>query len=141
MRYTAVMALIIGCTGVPDVQPVPTCGAPGDTFTAGMVLQGTTFSVTLIDADPAPPDRGVNNWVLQITDDGTSVTSLDVQISPFMPEHGHGTSPLQFDAEVDGDTFLVGPMDLFMSGLWEFTVTMDDGVSTDEVVWTFCVEG
>ena len=37
---------------------------------------------------------------------------------------------------------VVGPMDLFMAGLWELTVAADDGAGTaDQAVFTFCLEG
>jgi hypothetical protein len=58
-----------------------------------------------------------------------------------MPDHGHGTNPLWNDAtEVDGK-FEVGPFNLFMPGLWQFTVSVEAQNQTDSALVSFCVEG
>jgi hypothetical protein len=142
-----VVATLFGCP--PNDGPdghTETCGEPGDTYTAGMQKEGDsgTFTVVLVAADPAPPDKGDNVLTLQILDDaGLPVDDATVVVAPFMPEHGHGTSPAEFDAPHTGSdgTYVSTPMDLFMGGLWDLVVqvTGSDN-STDEATFTFCIE-
>ena len=117
-----------------------------DTYTAGIekISGGGLFTVAITAADPAPPDRGDNTWSLLVLDaGGTAVEGGVVVIEPFMPAHGHGTTPATFDAEARGDgAYEVGPFDLFMPGLWEVAVdVIDSAGASDDAVFTFCVEG
>jgi hypothetical protein len=59
-----------------------------------------------------------------------------------MPDHGHGTNPLWNEATVQPDgKFMVGPFNLFMPGLWQFTVSVEAANQADVAVVSFCVEG
>ena len=75
---------------------------------------------------------------------GTPIDGATVPITPFMPEHGHGTNPEFYTTEATGDagTYESVPMDLFMSGLWTLTFSVQSGdVVLDESTFTFCMEG
>lgn len=122
-----------------------TSSAGADTYSAGMMKMGDTVHVILLEASPAPPDVGNNTWTVRVTDmNDQALDDATVVVSPFMPEHQHGTSPPDYAATAapgEGE-IEVGPFDLFMPGLWEMTVsvTTPDGVD-DEVVFRFNVEG
>jgi hypothetical protein len=58
-----------------------------------------------------------------------------------MPDHEHGT-PIEAAASATGNPgeFEITPVNLFMSGLWQVTLDIEEGTATDEVVFAFCVE-
>lgn len=118
-----------------------------DSYVQGLSKTGEAGAkVTFVSADPAPPDVGVNIWSLEVTDatGGSLGEGGEVVVRPFMPQHGHGSSPATFTAtrEAAGQTWTVPPMDLFMPGLWELTVELaHDGEPIDQVVFRFCLEG
>ena len=131
---------------MPD-DGVEACSGSAETYTAGIRADCDTGAcrVVLLEADPAPPDRGENVWSLQGTDlDGAVLPEVHaVRLEPVMPEHGHGTSPASFDATTsDGQTWLSPPMDLFMSGLWEVSVVLVDSDDSEHTAtFSFCLEG
>lgn len=117
-----------------------------DTFVQGLSKTGEGGTVVAIQAaDPAPPDVGENAWTLEIT--GATGAPLGegaaVVVRPFMPEHGHGSTPPEFEAtRGEGPMWEVPTMDLFMPGVWEVTVAVSAGDSvSDQVVFRFCLEG
>lgn len=125
-----------------------TCGDEGDHYMAGMVASGTEglVDLTLVDADPGPPEKGDNLLVLSLAwaADDSPVEGASVVLRPWMPEHGHGSSPETFavTASTDPGAYETEPVNLFMGGLWElmFEVETLDG-DTDSATFTFCVEG
>ena len=124
------------------------CGEPGETYTAGMSHTGDLGVVefALVASDPAPPDKGVNVFTIQITDIETNspIDGAVVPITPFMPEHGHGTNPEFYTTEATSDagTYQSEPIDLFMSGLWTLTFSVESGDTVlDETTFSFCLEG
>lgn len=156
--FAALFALGAACTGESpdaDAGPAVDAGAPSGvtvddsgcmTYREGMQLQteDDLVTITLLSASPAPPDVGNNGWRLALLNaDGAALSGASVKIAPFMPAHGHGTSPAEFEG-VEGEPgiFDLGPFDLFMPGTWEVTttVTLSDE-SAHVAVFTFCVEG
>lgn len=120
-------------------------GSPVDAYVAGIAKTGANgVTVAIVSADPAPPDVGINAWTLEVTDAaGAPLADGSVLLTPFMPLHGHGTTPEDFSATSNGDGTWAGlEMDLFMPGLWEITVDATDAsMATDSVVFRFCLEG
>jgi len=98
--------------------------------------------VMIMSANPAPPDVGDNTWMLRIVDmDDNPIDGATVTVTPFMPAHGHGTSPADFKATFSEDgTYEAGPFKLFMPGVWETTVDVA-GDAADSVMFSFDLEG
>jgi hypothetical protein len=97
-----------------------------------------------VEGAPRPPDRGVNVWRLALRDAaGAPLEGAAVRVRTWMPDHGHGTAPNDLVATPDGapGEYRLGPFDLFMSGLWEFTVRAPVGGAVDEARFAFCLEG
>ena len=124
------------------------CGEPGETYTAGMSHTGDLGAIefVLVSSDPAPPDKGVNVFTIQVTDlsTGVAIDGATVPITPFMPEHGHGTNPENYETEPTGEagSYQSVPIDLFMSGLWDLTFTVQSGDTVlDQTTFSFCLEG
>jgi len=142
------LALLAGCSSGGDTAAAEEdCAFDNvDTYTAGIekITGGGSFTVSIQSADPAPPDRGDNTWDLVVLDAaGAAVEGAAVVVTPYMPAHGHGTNPADFDgAEAGGGAYTAGPFDLFMPGLWEITVDVVDTTgASDDAIFTFCIEG
>ena len=75
-----------------------------DEFVAGMAKEGDVFTFRLMDALPAPPDKGDNTWTIRVEDGGEGVAGLAVDFALNMPDHGHGTPvPIVITDEGDGN--------------------------------------
>lgn len=118
-------------------------GGSVDTYVAGLSLASASgFEVTLVSADPAPPDVGFNTFIFDIKNaDGSPADGTSLLITPWMPLHGHGSSPPTYDAPDEGGVWAPDSIDLFMPGLWEINVDLVDGDLTDNVMFRFCLEG
>lgn len=120
-------------------------GGAVDTFAVGLTRTSTDglYNVTLVSADPAPLDVGFTDLVLAVTDAGDAPLpeSATLRIKPFMPLHGHGTTPETFPGALDGDDWLIEGVDIMMPGLWELWVQVDSTAGSDEALFRFCVEG
>jgi hypothetical protein len=151
------LALLLGACGSDDKAP-PVSGAGGegstvscendrraDAYTSPMTKASISgkVKVTLLASEPAPPSRGDNTWQIRITDDtGSPLAGAPVTVTPFMPDHGHGTPiPTVVSGGSDG-VYEVTPLNLFMPGVWRITVSgaLDENPN-DDVVFFFCVVG
>jgi len=166
MRTTTLLSalvLVTACSGGGD-DDTPTDG-PGttseldcveahDDYAPGLAKQGLEYTYTMLSADPDPPDRGDNTWEIEVTDGaGAPVEGLDLVVEPFMPEHGHGTNPKTFAADELGDgVYAFVAIDLFMPGLWQLFVRVDDGSvaavtstaapsAVEQAEFRLCIEG
>ncbi len=94
-----------------------------------------------LTSEPGPPMKGVNAWTLMISDHaGADAEDAEVIVTPYMPEHGHGS---QSDAVVTvdgGGQYTVTPVDLHMAGVWDSTIEITHGGMTDEVHFVFDIE-
>ncbi len=151
MRWLAVGCFLMACgEAPPGSTQTRLCGseARADTFSEGMQRPSANalYSVRLlrseVEGQPKPPDRGNNRWTLEVLDPaGAPLTDVSVALRPFMPDHGHGTTPLRHNAALEANVYRVGPFDLFMAGFWEFTFTVDRAGQSDTVRYGFCIEG
>lgn len=118
-----------------------------DDYVAGLEKIGLNNLVkaALDDAAPAPPDVGDNEWTVTIRDNGND-SLLDGctfdAITPWMPDHNHGTSPQPIgSAGASSGEYDISQLNLFMGGLWEITFDVTCQGMQDTFVYTFCVEG
>ena len=124
-------------------------------FSAGMEVMGEMglAKIQLLDASPAPPIRDYNDWQLVVMDaSGAPLPDADLSITPWMPDHGHG-SPNQATALIraaEPGAWDLQDLDLFMPGYWEvhFDVELpntDEGETggellTERITYGFCVD-
>lgn len=114
-------------------------------FLAGMQKQapGGTL-VALAEAMPAPPGRDDNTWSIDVSKSGAALAGATVKVTPFMPDHRHGTSvPVVVtpDPATPG-RYQLSPINLWMPGLWEITIDVTPaGGTRDSVVFRFCITG
>ena len=127
-------------------QGLCTEDARAEAYVAGLekASDAGMFKARLVEGTPAPPDRGNNTWMLEVLDpNGSPMAGVtDVSVKAWMPDHGHGTNPLWNEGTVQPDgKYMVGPFNLFMPGLWQFTVSVEAANQTDVAIVSFCVEG
>jgi YtkA-like len=112
-------------------------------FVAGLSKVGQTGKLTfaLAEATPAPPARGDNVWILQLTSQAAAapVTGAVMTVTPYMPDHQHAA---QVDAVITPMTepgkYRLDPVNLWMGGLWQTTIEVE-GQDGDKAVFAFCV--
>lgn len=114
-------------------------------YAPGMQVKGAQgiYTFTLASSTPVPPANGTNTLVLSVADvSGAAQSNLAVTLTPFMPDHGHGTSVTP-QVAASGSTYTITEVYLFMPGVWRltFTAASADGKQTDTGVFTFCVAG
>ncbi len=115
-------------------------------YAPGMVAEGedAVYSVRLLESTPAPPGKGDNSWILDVLDHGSAapVDGATITVTPFMPDHGHGTSVSPVIAPTgEPGQFQVDKVNLWMPGLWDVIVGVDVGGVDDEAVFRVCIEG
>lgn len=78
---------------------------------------------------PEPLVRGQNVGQISVTDGaGQPVDGLSMELLPWMPSHGHGTSVKTVTTPAGVGVFIANPLYLFMAGQWELRMTFDGGV-------------
>jgi hypothetical protein len=114
-----------------------------DTYVANLTKTGTKgLSFVLVSGDPAPPARGTNTWTLHVNDaSGKGVDGAQLDVKPFMPQHGHGSSVEPTVTATGSGAYTIGNLYLFMPGLWTITITATTPSVTDAAVFTFCIAG
>ncbi|MDB5213897.1 MAG: hypothetical protein JWO86_1824 [Myxococcaceae bacterium] len=116
-----------------------------DIYAAGMAKQTGTgaLSIKLMDAMPAPPQKQSNTMVLQVLDSaGAPVDGATVSVTPFMPDHGHGSSVKPTVTAKGGGLYDVANVYLPMPGLWRLTVTVQmPSVAAQDAAFQFCIDG
>jgi hypothetical protein len=112
--------------------------------------QRKTFKVRIVSAEPTPPAKGLNTWIVRVlSPSGSPVSSASLALhresdspDPSMPDHGHGSlTNAAVVRRANGD-FVVEPLDLFMPGVWRvgFDVSAP-GQQSDTVAFFFCIPG
>ena len=141
-----IVPLLSACGGDDPAPEDTVCvGTEADTYAAGIVktTDAGLYVITLTEADPAPPEKGENTWNLRITAGDSPLDGADVVLTPFMPEHGHGSSPAYVEALPLGDgAYRAEGLNFSMPGLWEITVSVESpDTGADSAIFAFCIEG
>jgi len=113
-------------------------------YAANMSVAGKPklYDVELVSSDPSPPARGNDTWAFKVVDaNGQPVSGATISVTPYMPDHRHGTQVVPtVTAQPDG-SFTATPLYLFMPGLWTITLDVKAATGEDSVEYAFCVEG
>ena len=113
-----------------------------DAYADGIAKRGAAghFQFKLVSATPAPPSRGDNAWVVEVDDPSGAVAGAEVAATPFMPDHGHGTPmKVAVSAGPAPGQYKLAPVNLWMPGYWETSVTAKAHDVTDTAVFKFCI--
>lgn len=149
--------LVCAACGTSDsgATPAADAGASDATFTCdqdprvaayaagmGVASDSGALHVTLIAADPAPPVKGPNTWKVRLTDAaGQPVSGASVDVKPFMPDHGHGSSTKPTVTPGADGAYDVTGLVLFMPGVWRVTFAVTGASPADAASFFFCVPG
>jgi hypothetical protein len=134
-----------GDGGDPDAEQfIPCTNDPrADHYAPGLEKVGPMgrLKVVLLSSDPGPPIKGTNTWTVRVEDMGAPQTGASMKITPFMPDHGHGTSvKASATALTDPGQYQVMPLYLYMAGLWQITLEVTTPAAKDSVVFSICIE-
>ena len=141
----AVACLAHGCSKKHGAVRTGACEASGrgDAVAPGFAKHGAAgkLDFKLVSATPSPPARGDNKWVVEVdAATGGALPHADVEVTPFMPDHGHGTpikvgvTPLATPGQYE-----LAPMNLWMPGYWEISVTASAGSDRDAAIFKLCI--
>ena len=120
-----------------------------DTFVVGLDHPGQSglLDFKMMSADPAPPARDDNTWVILVSSMssgvvGNPVTGASITAVPYMPAHQHG-SPKEVivtPSTSNPGQYTLSPVNMWMPGVWETTITATSGTTTtDSTVFKFCI--
>jgi hypothetical protein len=149
--FVALLALPIGCaknadTGDDDDDaPVDCSTQVADTFVVGLDHKGSAgmLDFQMMSADPAPPARGNNTWVIQVMSmnagvDATPLDGASITVTPYMPAHGHGTPVVADVTDMGSGQYELSPVNLWMPGVWQTTIAVTTP-TPDSAVFSFCL--
>jgi hypothetical protein len=122
--FGSVLLVVAACGGSGSA---PDTGSFAETPATIVTSEAGRYRIAVYSAPDVQPSRGVNRLRLVVTKsaDGDPATGLDVDVVPWMPAMGHGTSvksTVQSGAEPG--VYTVNNVNLFMPGLWEIRVTI-----------------
>ena len=113
-----------------------------DTFVVGLEkVSPSGLRYRLMSADPAPPQRGDNHFVVHLLDAaGAPLAGAALGVVQYMPAHGHGSSvPVVITESITviGE-YDVNPVNLHMKELWQIFMSTSEN-DADEVMFAFCI--
>jgi YtkA-like len=153
MRHWMILGLgLAACgsgSGGPDAEEIVDCSTIQgvDTFTVPLKHQGINGALEfqMMSAEPAPPARNSNTWIVQINSMtsgvvGNPVDGATFNVTPFMPAHQHGTPiPVKITPAGTSGQYTLDPVFFSMPGVWETTISVSSGATTDSAVYKFCI--
>ncbi|HEY1547473.1 MAG TPA: FixH family protein [Kofleriaceae bacterium] len=114
-----------------------------DALAGGFVKHGASgrFDVKLISMAPVTPARGDNAWVIELdATSGAAISGADIIVTPFMPDHGHGTPvKVGVTASATPGQYTLSPINLWMPGYWEISIAATSGADHDAAVFELCI--
>ena len=113
-----------------------------DDFVVGLQKTGESGKLVfaLMSATPAPPARGDNEWILQLTSAAAPVQGAAMVVTPFMPDHQHGTpTTVTIEPTATPGQYKLTPVNMWMPGLWETTIKASANGDQDQAVFRFCI--
>ena len=153
LAVSAEFVAVAACGGSgapPDADEALACmtSMRGDVYTANLERDGAAglLHFTLVSADPAPPARNLNTWVLQVNAMASGVVGAPedeavMTVTPFMPDHQHGTGAYTVEVTgTGGGRYTLSQINTWMPGYWEITIDAQVGAVRDTVVYKFCIQ-
>lgn len=103
---------------------------------------GTGFELRMLEAEPNPPVVGNNSWLVKVTHDGKPLIGAegDIVVTPFMPDHGHGTPTTVSVTETTDGVYRLEPVHLRMAGYWEIALDIDAPAAQRAPSFGVCIE-
>lgn len=145
----SLITILAACGGDAEEDEGLACvkSGRGETYVVGLEHAGTAGALDfkLMTAMPAPPAFSKNTWIIQVNlmsggVVGAPATGAAITVTPFMPDHQHGTLRVDVEAMPDAGQYKLTPIDMWMAGLWEITIDAQVGAVHDSVVYKFCIQ-
>jgi hypothetical protein len=115
---TLVAAASLGCSSA-DASTSPTTSFPDAPYLVVMSDHGQ-LAIEVRTGPSQPPGRGETDVKLVVRDAaGVLVEGLDIEVTPWMPLMGHGTSVTPAVLEGGGGTYFLRNVSMYMAGVWE----------------------
>lgn len=87
------------------------------------------------------PGVGNHTWFFQVSSPGgVPVVGADIRVTPFMPEHRHGSPLTAVVAEQGEGAYEAYPVEFTMTGYWRTTIRVVTTGWTDAAVVPLCIE-
>jgi len=120
-RAALLAALGIGC----GTAPPPTTEGFSTQAIESLTSKAAQYQVA-IRTSPHPPSRGMLSveYTIAWSATGAPASGLVLDIVPWMPTMGHGTSTLPSISETSPGVYLATALNLFMPGLWVLRTTI-----------------
>jgi hypothetical protein len=124
-----------------DAAPAP-CQGRGQSLDGLSVEGGGGLSLKVKSVDPDPPVVGDNSWRVALSLDGEPLAGVadEILVSPFMPDHGHGSPVSVGVSELSDGVYRFEPVNTFMPGYWEITVRVQGDAGESSVMFGVCIE-
>jgi len=110
------------------------CGAADPEPSASHVSSSQGMYVGEFRFDPNPPEVGQNQLTLQLAAAQDPVLGASIQLSPYMPAHGHSSSQIPTVSELGDGSYLASGIVYNMPGTWELTIDVSADVGSDSFV-------
>jgi hypothetical protein len=123
--FAVVSLPLLGCS---SAQPSGPTTFPADAYSTGPSDQGAL--VVAVRTSPQPPSPGTNAVELTVTSaaTGAPVDGLTLDVEPWMPAMGHGSSTPTVTPQGSG-VYLVTEVYFYMPGVWLLRTTFSGAVS------------
>jgi hypothetical protein len=118
--------------------------ARADAFAIGLTKAlPSGHVVRIVGATPAPPAKGDNAWTVELIDGaGKPVSGATIVVTPFMPDHGHGTATAPtVTPEGAPGKYSISKMNLPMAGYWDVTLSVTIGAAKGDARFGICLDG
>lgn len=152
----ATVGLLVGCsngetndlpTDEPEAGPsAEGCDGRGEPLTGLRVSTesdaGAKVTLSFIEGEPMPPVVGNNSWSFRADVDGEPLTgaAAAMTVTPFMPDHGHGTPTAVSVTEEEVGIYRFEPVHTRMAGYWEIRVDVEMEAATAQLLFGVCVD-
>lgn len=104
------------------------CGGRGEPLQGLQAMAsmdgGRVAQMALIVAEPPRPIVGNNTWsfTLKVDEEPLEGVAAAITVTPFMPDHGHGTPTEVAVTELEPGVYRFAPVHTRMAGYWEIGV-------------------
>jgi hypothetical protein len=100
-----------------------------------VVSTSGTLRVDVRSSPTQPPELGNGSWSYTITDtaSGRPAAGLSLDVVPWMPAMGHGTSTTPSVSDTGGGVYVIDDVVLFMPGQWDLRTAIS-GPEDDKLV-------
>lgn len=103
---------------------------------------GRAAELSFVEGAPARPIVGNNSWLFRLLVDEEPLTEVAsaITVTPFMPDHGHGTPTTVVVTEAQPGHYLFEPVHTRMAGYWELTVDVEAPTLNTRFMFGVCVD-